>query len=357
MPTTFGSASQPNQDTINLDALMSLSLMNYNSELIDQVSASNAFYYEIKPRMQSKSGGVAVKQPLMYALGNVDTYDGYDTVDFTPTEGITQSTWEWRQLAANVMISGKEEIQNENGLKDLLKVKIQQAEMAIQEFWGKRFLQGGFGQVGGTLATAYTNVNNGSAFVDPLGKLVAYDPTASVEVGGINQSTYSWWRNRTLTSAATTEKGFLLEMDSMYNSCSKGGSGGPPNLILVDQKTFELWRSAYYTVYRRTADGDDNYPFPNIKFNKARVVWDEWLLNVADGADNATSSSGKGTAYFLNTKFFTPYYIGSRNFVNTPFIKPYNQDVKTSMILWMGTIGCSQRRKQGVVGNIARSLS
>lgn len=351
---TYGN-SAPNSDTINLDALMSLSLFNYNTELVDNVSSSNALYYEIKPQMQSKSGGVAVKMNLMYAKGNVDTYDGYDEITFLPTDGITQSTWDWRQLAATVMISGKEEIQNENGLKDLLSAKIQQAEMGITEFWGQRFLQGSYGQTGGTIDTAYTNSQNGAAFVDPLPKLVAYDPTASVSIGGIPQNTYSWWRNRTLTSSATTNIGFLLEMDNLYNTCSKGMAGGPPNLILVDQKTYELWRAAYYAVYRRTTDGDDNYPFPNFKFNKARVVWDEWVPDVANGTD--TPSTGKGTAYFLNTKFFKPYYIGSRNFTATPFEKPYNQDVKTSLILWMGTVGLSQRRKQGVAGNIARSLT
>lgn len=355
MSATFGMAGSPNQDTVNLDALMSLSLFNYNAELVDQVSSANAFYYEIKNQMQSKSGGIAVKMNLMYALGNVDTYDGYDEITLTPTDGITQSTWEWRQLAATVMISGKEEIQNENGLDDLLEAKIMQAEMGIKEFWGKRFLQGSYGTTGGSLTTAYTNTQNGSAFVEPLGKLVAFDPTTSTEVGGINQSTYTWWRNRTLTSAATTEKGFLLEMDNLYNTCSKGYSGGAPNLILVDQKTYELWRSAYYTVYRRTADSDNNYPFANFKFNNARVVWDEWVPDVYSGTD--TPSTGYGSVYMLNTKFFKPYYIGSRNFTNTPFVKPYNQDVKTCLILWMGTIGCSQRRKQGVAGKIARSLS
>lgn len=355
MGLTFGQSGAPAQDTINLDALLSMSLMNYNKTLINQISSSNAFWNETKGRWKGKDGGIACKQNLLYAVSEGTTYGGYDEIQMSPTDGITQATWEWRQYANSVIISGEEEYKNNNGLDDLLEAKIQQVELGSQEFFSKYILQGNKANLSSaSIATPYTNTGNGTTFVDPLAKLVAFDPTTSTEIGGINQSTYSWWRNRTLTMTATTEKLFMQQMDNMYNTCSVGEAGGEPDTILVDQTTYEMWRSAYYTYYRRTADSDNNYPFANFKFNKARVMWDE---RVPDVYTDALATTTYGTAYFLNMKFFQPYYVNGRNFANQPFQKPYNQDAKSSIILWAGTLGVAQRRKQGVVGKIPRTLA
>jgi hypothetical protein len=354
MSLTFGTSGAPSQDTINLDALLSTSLFNYNSTLVDQILSTNALYHELKPRMKSKSGGIAVKIPLRYALNQPTTYAGYDEIRILPTDGITQSTWEWRQAANAVTISYEEEFKNENGLTDLLEAKIQQAEDGFMEFFNDKLMQGNLNDnPASTVKTPFTNTDNGSVFLDPVMKLVDYTPSSSTEIGSINQSTSTWWRNKTLTMTATTEKAFLLQMDQMYNNCGKG-SGGEPDMIQVDQTTYELWRSAYYTVYRRTADSDNNYPFMNFKFNKARVVWEEKMPDIESAALATTTY---GTAIFWNTKFLHMYYIGSRNFVNTPFVRPHNQDAKTSLILWAGTVGLSRRNKHGIVGKIPRTLS
>lgn len=355
MPT-YGTSGAPAQDTINLDALLSLSLFNYNKTLVDQVMGSNAVWMELKGKVKTKSGGVAVKQNLRYAISTPSTYSGYDEITILPSDGITQATWDWRQCADSVTISGEEEYKNKDGLDDLLQAKIEQVQDGFTEFFNEKLLQGDYANTPSStgLKTPLTNGSNGSVFVDPLFKLIQYDPTASETIGGINQSTYTWWRNRTLEMTATTAQTFLMEMDSMYNTCSIGAGGTAPDIIMVDQTTFELWRSVYYRVFQATADSDNNYPFPNIKFNQARVIWDEKMPNIYSGN---TTTSTYGTALFMNTRMFQMYNVAGKNFVNTPFVRPHNQDAKTSLVLWAGTIGLSNRKKQGVVGKIPRTLS
>ncbi len=352
--STFGTSGAPASDTIYLDALLSTSLFNYNKTLVDNVSSAHPVLDKIKSKMEGKDGGLAYKQNLLYALSEGDTYGGYDEITIMPTDGITQSTWEWAQYANSVVISGEDEIKNKNGLDDLLEAKIQQVEMGAQEFFAKYISQGNLANnSGSTLKVPYTNTRNGSTFMDPLPKLIDFTPTVSNTVGGLDQSSYSWWQNRTLTMTATTGRDFMSQMDNMFNTCSLG-VGGKPDIIWVDQITAEVWRSAYYLLYNRVADSMNDYPFPNFKFNDVPVVWDEKVPDVYTGT---TSTATYGSAYFINSKFLKPFYINGRNFKNEPFQKPHNQDAKSSLILWMGTMSLSNRKKQGVVGKIPRTLA
>jgi hypothetical protein len=355
MATTYGSSGQPAQSTFNYDALVATSLANYRKTLQDNVSASNSFFKEITWR--SEDGGLYVAEDLMYELTPVDSYEGYDELPTTPTNGITQAQFQWSQCATPIAISEKERKQNKHRIVNLVTSKIMQAEIAMKEFYPKAFLQGGMvNGSGSNLYTAYTSLVNGSTFVDPLGKLVYYEAAStwpSLSIGGIDQNTNSWWRNQSDESGATTATGFMNEILHMYNLCSKG-PGGPPDLILCDQVTWELVHQAYRLYFQNTAKEDGNFPFPNIKFFGSRIVWDEYVPDVSSGT---TSTATYGSMYFLNTKFFNCAYEAETNFVPTDFQRPTNQDAKFKHILWMGTVTMSNRRKHGVIGKIARTLT
>jgi hypothetical protein len=360
---TYGS-SAPSQNTINYDAILSTSLFNYRKTLTDNISKSNPFFYKIQENgmYEEEDGGVAIQINLMYGTSQANTYSGYDILDVQPTDGITAAFFDWRQAAVPVSISRLEERQNASAHRvvELMKTKIQQAEIGIKEFFGKMILQGNAltGVSGNNIYDPYVNTSNGSLGVDPITKLIALDPTSSTvqpTVGNINQSTSSWWRNITKTSALTSANkpvDFLMEADHIYNNASKG-PGGPPDLILVDQGTFELWRAAYYDKYRRTADSDKNYPFENFKFNRATVMWDEFMPDIYSNSTTVTY----GSALFINTKYCYVKYDKESNFVNTPFQKPVNQDAKVSHILWMGNTCISNRRKLGVWAKIPTTLT
>jgi hypothetical protein len=139
----------------------------------------------------------------------------------------------------------------------------------------------------------------------------------------------------------------------MYNLASRG-PGGAPKLIITDQTTFELLNAAYYEKYRVMARTDGNYPFDNIKFRNATVVWDQY---VPDVANNLANTDTKGTAWFLNPKFFKVCYESETNFEMTKFQKPPKGDSRIAHILWMGQTTINNRRKHGIIGNIARTLT
>jgi hypothetical protein len=360
--STYGSGSAPSQNTINYDSVLGTSLFNYRKTLTDNISKSNPFFYKIQENgmYTDEDGGVAIQIPILYGLGQADTYSGYDVLSTDPTDGITNAFFDWRQMAVPISISRLEERQNSQAhrMVKLLETKLMQAETGLKEFFAKQLMQGAALVGSGNTYDPYISVRNGSYGIEPLNKLIALDPTsASVQptVGNINQSTSTWWRNQVTTSALSTSSTaiqFLQEADHVYNNCSKG-SGGPPDLILVDQRTFEMWRAAYYNNYRRNADSDKNYPFENFRFNRALVMWDEFVTDIYSNSTTITY----GTAYFINSKNCSIVYDKESNFINTPFVKPANQDAKVAHILWMGNTCINNRRKLGVWAKLPASLT
>lgn len=357
MAITFGTAGSPSQTTTNFDALFATSLANYKKTLTDNISLSNPFFYELQKSglWESRDGGAYIAEDLMYELGQFDAYDGYDELGDTPTDGITQVQFQWRQGAVPIVYSEKERKQNKHRLVDLVDSKIKQGEMGFKQGFNQALLQGSLSQSGGTsLLTPYTSPLNGASFIDPLPLIIAFDPTVTAATfGNIDPSVSTWWRNRTKTSTATTMSGFLLEAMNLYNTCSIG-PGGPPKLIMVDQTSYELWNASYYFQYRTQTPTDANYPFENILFRKAKVVWDE---NMPDAFTGVISTATFGTAYFINTDFFKVVYESETNFTQTDFQKPPKGDSRICHVLWMGQVTVNNRRKHGVWAKLPRTLT
>src|SRR3990167_5680277 len=74
----------------------------------------------------------------------------------------------------------------------------------------------------------------------PLAAIIDGTVARAVSMGNINGSTYAFWRNQLSTSAATTWRGFFGECVGLYNDCSRG-TGGSPDLIVDDQRTWEQY--------------------------------------------------------------------------------------------------------------------
>lgn len=365
MSFTIGYNS-PNSVTQNLDVVMSLAYANCGDQVYDAISKNNAVFYEIK-----KGGfyqGVDqlepyMEVPLMYGLGNAEWYEGWDTLGTQPTEGITAATYPWRQLACPTGYNRREQrVTNPARIAELVATKVEQTQLTMVDTWARAFLQGNVGAAGGNIYTPVVQNTTGRSGIEPLAKLVYYDtsisgigqPSGALTVGGLDQATYPWWRNWSYDlGGITTYAGLLAAFDLMFERTNRG-AGGAIDLIICDDTTRSLLNSAYYQVYRRSMDSDNNYPFDNLKFRNARVVCDELIPDVEGGLANTDT---KGTAYFLNSKFLKVKYDKQCNFVLGEMQKPTNQDGKVGHCMWMGNLVMLNRKKHGVCGNIPRTLT
>lgn len=346
--------------TANYDALLSTTLYNYSSELMDQISTGNVVFWWLKNKREAGMRGVdnigqKIQIPLMYELGKADFYSGYDILDTSSADGITAAFYDWRQMSVPIAISRKEERQNAGKAQiiDLLEAKINQAELGIQDLWGRALLQGNLPN-GGSPVVDFVSAANGASGFDPLGFLIQKDPTSAATVGNIAQNTYSWWQNKVKDmSSVATNAAFGQSLRNLYNQCSRG-PGGFPDLHVVDQQTYETYESYLATFHRNPDYTKADIPFDNLKFKGGTVVWDEFVPDV--GTPGAMQND-KGTWFMINTKFLEVRYDKQTNFINTPFVRPANQDAKVSEILWMGATCINNRRKHGVAFTIKNNTA
>lgn len=346
----------PSSLSLNFDAILSTTLFNYSRTLQDNISTANAFLYMLMKKTENgyqtvEDIGQRMAMPLMYELSTTDSYSGYDQLDVTPMDGITTAFFDWRQAATAITINGLEEKQNagEERIIALLESKTKQAEIGIKQFFNQRLLQGNGGSA---ITTAYTSTMNGSVFVDPLPLQVAFDPTTSTAIGNINQSTYSWWRNKTSTSTATTFAGVLKELRTARNNASKG-PGGPPDFHIASQAMTELYEAALAASHRNPSYQVADIPFDTVAFYGKPLTWDEFVPDAYSGSTTITY----GSWYMLNLQYWGVRVHKATNFAPTPFIKPENQDAKTAHILWLGAVGVSNRRKQAVYGKADTTIA
>jgi len=347
--------------TLSYTSIISSVLDKVRKNVEDEISTSNKllwFYRKSGNWKSVASGGNQYQVELMYGLASADSYNSFGQIDVTPTDGITAAHFSWRQAAAAISISGLEEFQNRGTERifDLLKARTKQAVLGLEDMFGRALLQGQASIDSTSLTTARTSAVNGSAFVDPLPLLVEYSPSTSV--GGISPSTEAWWANQSTDDTSSTYATFLTAMRKMYNDCSKGvgGSKGMPNLVLMDQATYELYESALAAAHRNPSYQKGDIPFENLAFKGSTAMWDEFVADVKN-SDLTPAGSDAGTAYFLNTNYMGISFDKQHNFSVGDFVRPENQDEKTALVLWYGTHWISNRRKCGVLAGITTTTA
>jgi len=361
-------ASAPSQHTINYDALLSTTLMAYRPTMVDNIFKSSAFLAALRKYggVDYQNGGERIQIPLMYEESStVKSYQGYETLDTTPQDGITSAFYPWCEIGGTISISRKEERQNsgEAALLKLLETKTMQGEMSMKSQVNSQLIRG-------TVNTATFVPGNSTKDLFPLGYFLCKDnntdPLAGGNMGNISRSSYSWWRHRTAvadSSSKDTGNDFALSIDAytsmkvglkrMYNYCSRGADGSGPNICVMDQTTYETYENAMDQQVRYYDTDLADMGFDTIRLKGANCIWDELVPDI----DNGTAALTAGTAFFLNTKFYKLVIDSQTDFITTPFVEPENQTARTAKMLFMGNATLSNPRKCGVVYALSLTIT
>ena len=371
---TIGSTSAPSTNTVYYDALLSSTMDAFvgSGQLFDNVFKESAFLSALRMNdaVIKQNGGERIRIPLMYGSNStVKGHRGYDLIDTTPQDGVSTAFYEWAEIAGSISISRREERQNsgEAAILNLLQAKLKQAEMTIREVLNTQLIQG---SVSGTeyVPNVVDSLVKG---MYPLGYFLRKDntanPAAGGNVGNISAVSESWWRHKTAVAdnasvdtgnafalSVSTYKGLSVALKRLYNHCGRG-SGGFPNLGVLDQNTYETYENALDDKVRYTNIKMADMGFDSIKLRGATLIWDELVPGLDTGAV-AGGSGFTGTAFLLNTNFYKLVIDSETDIITTPFVEPENQSAKTAKILFMGNAAVSNLRKQGVLYAISQSI-
>lgn len=315
-----------------LSEIVSTTLRNRSGVVADNMSENNALLFRLSKRGKKKpvSGGRTIVQELEYSENSTYMrYSGYELLNTSPSDVISAAEYDWKQASVAVTVSGLEQAQNSgpDALIDLLETRISNAEKTMQNNLSADMYSDG---------TASSGKQIGGL------QLLVADSVTSGTVGGINQGTYTFWRNQ--TAAATTEIGSAVSaaniqrlMNLLYQRTAR--QTDRVDLILADTNYYNFYLSSLQSIQRITSDEMASAGFQSLKYMGADVVFDG---GIGGGCP-------QNHMYFLNTSylFWRPHR--DRDMVPLEKVNSINQDATVQLIIWMGNMTASNRQLQGVM--------
>jgi hypothetical protein len=299
--------------SLSLDQLNAITEKFYVKKLHDNIFDSNPLLMKLKSSgsYKSTSGGTQIYVPLNYATATASGwYSGADTLSTVDNENITSAVYDWRSLYAGVTISEEDELKNsgDQAQLNLLKSKMEIAKKTIQD----------------TLGTGLYSDGSDAESIVGLRDIVAVDQV----VGGISQSTYSWWQGKVDSSTTTNT---LAAMNTVFQNCTIDSER--PNLIVASRAVWNSYYNLLTPVQRFVDESTAKGGFESLMFNGQTFV--------------ADSHCPANHMFMLNLSHLHLFYHPKRDFSMEPFQKPINQQVKVARVLWMGALGSSNNRLHG----------
>ncbi len=328
--------------------IIATTIQSRTGEIADNVTSNNALLTRLKQRGNIKtfSGGNTIMQEVSFASnGNAGWYSGYETLPIAAQDVISSAEYTIKQAACPVTISGLEQLQNsgKERIIDLLDSRLDVAESSMANLVASGIYSDG------TAA--------GGKQIDGLLKQVSTTPTNTV--GGIDRSTWLFWKNQyfrmtTTGGAAVTAANVQTYFNRVWAMLVRGMDR--PDLIMVDNTLWGLYMASLQAQQRFAGTDNAKLGFSSVKFMDADVVLDGGMqLNwTPTGAAGTTPSAVPATsAYFLNTKYLHYRPHSGRNMVPLSPGQRYsvNQDAATQILAWAGNLTSSGLQFQARVDN------
>ena len=344
---------------VNLDEIYTTTLQNWREKgkFYDNWFKTNPLFWVLheKGRREYWDGGNPAMCNLQYGENTtLGSYSRYDILDTTPQDNQTAAYYYMRQFGGSIVIDNFSAVCNSGQYQrqNLIKVKIQEAEMTAAQRLNKMLWQG----------------SPGSKDIMSIPELIYRTPSSSdTAPGGISGDDYEWWRPKVKIDTNITSWALLkFWMRHQYNECSKGAAlmdknkltGSKPDVLFMDQATYEAYEGAVEADKRyldQLGQKAASMGFSVMKYKTSLIFWDEMVYDPYTPADY--TSAAKGAIYFLNTAFLAYYVHPEFDLKIKPFVEPYNQDARIAKILHYHCLVCSNRSKQGLLGYIDQDIS
>lgn len=308
--------------------LVSTTFRKHRKEIADNISNRNALYkYIVKQGNYTKDdGGLTIVTPLDYQENSTyQRYSDWDLLNIQASDVISAAEYQWRQIALNVVSSGRELRINsgQSKITSLAKAKMKNALRTFANNFSTDMYSDG---------TATNQINGLQALIADAG---------TGTVGGINSSTFTFWQNNlfdasdeSVTSSATTiENSMLLpawlEVDR--------GPADQPDLIVMDSVYYQYFENSQTSIKRYMKEDSASAGFITLKYKNADVLY--------DGGSGIPASH----AYLINTQYLGLCVHRDADLEVMDEQRPINQDGVVVPLIWMGNMTCSNRNQQSVI--------
>jgi len=307
--------------------MVTTTLRNHPAEISDNVSAHNALYNRLSRRGKIKrvSGGYEIVRPLDYAENaTYQRFNGYDTLNVAASDVISAAKYDWVQAAVHITASGREMRMN-NGPEQLIDLAESRTKNAMRTAANNMSVD---------LYSTGARANQ----MGGLGHIIQNDGTGTV--GGINSTTYTFWRNKFREAAGnnTWSKATIKgEMNALYLSLVRGGD--KPDLIVSSHDFFAAYWESLQDLQRYATADEGTAGFRALKYVDADIIFDS----------NSNFATTAEKMMFLNTNYLELVVHRDANWTTSDEKVSINQDAVVIPVFWQGQLVCSNRSLQGVL--------
>lgn len=297
-------------------------LNNFESEMRSEILQQTVLLNLAKEHfMEEKDGGAQISVPIIYDTNSTfKAYEQDDDLDLSLQTGATIADYPWRQYAGSIVVSGIDLFRNgrsKSQIVDLLQYKTKQLVDSVAY----------------NLTTDMLSAQSGKK-MNGLPDLIA---SSNNTVGGINSSTYSWWRSQSVTTATfgTTAVGNGIQhMIQQMHAATRLGKA--PDLILTTSVLFAAFENAL--VYnQRFVKGDNQWGFDMLQFKGAPMFWDDQVTT--------------GEMYLIRTDHIKFVVGKGADFVLERPVPPANKDISIwRYILYCNLIAKARRTSSKLYG-------
>ncbi len=268
-----------------------------------------------------RGGGTSIIVPIRSSKNSTAaSYSNYQPIDTTPQDNETAAQYLYKQYAASISLSGKEErVQNKGKYEviDIVKTKIEDAEMALKD-------------------KLNTDLFAASPASQDIGSLVtSIDDSSSI--GQINSTTYSFWQGKTTSSGSFAAQG-TADMRTLWNTLSQRNGGSTPDLLLTTPTIHAFYEASLIAQQRYQDNSTGNASFQKLKFKSSDVDMDTQCTS--------------GVMYFLDSEAMELVIDPDTDFKMTEWVKPANQDARVAQYLVAMELVIKNRRKLGKLTGI-----
>lgn len=308
--------------------LVTSTFRKVRTDVKDNLSNRNALLKHVYKRgnYRKEDGGLTITTPLDYAENSTyQRYSDWDLLNISASDVISAAEYQWRQIAINIVASGREKRINsgDSRIFSLAKAKMKNAIRTFNNNFSTDLYSDG---------TATNQINGLQALVNILG---------TGTVGGINSSTFTFWKNQIfdLSTESVTMSATTIENSAMLPLWLNldRGPDDQPDLIIMDNVHYKFFEASQTSLKRYTNAENANGGLVSLKYKNADVYFD------------GNSGIPTSTTYMLNTNYIDLVVHKDADLEIMPEMRPINQDGDVIPILWMGNLTCSNRHQQGVI--------
>lgn len=310
-------------------SLITTTLQNHGKEIFDAVSTNNALLWMLKKAGNIKvvGGGRTFTHPVIYKTNpTFAMYSKLDPISTAMTDNISRAEYNIKVAAGSIVLSEIElamNAGNKEKLIDYADEKRLEAEISMSELLGDQVFGSG----------------TDSKDFGGLQYLISETPSAQTDVGGINASANTYWKNytyNTTVSAFNTSDAGLTAMNTVLNNTTFGRRG--PRAIFTTSTVYGLYEIGLTSNIRYAQTDLADAGFRHLQYTTLPILFD----------DNCPA----GNMYFVDTDALWLQVLSQANMEVTQFQMKDDQLASIALMYIAGNLTTGSRRTQGVINSV-----